>query len=84
MKRYRAEVLGKIPYGLSHNDVFASFNMMIRERVRVQSVTKRRLAGNMISLIVAFETDEDASAEIAYAASSVLGFSYDAMIKEMS
>lgn len=81
--RYRAEVLGKVPYGLTHNDVFASFDSVLRDRVQVQSVTKRRLAGGTISLIAVFETETNGSAEVMYAASSVYNFSFDVIVREL-
>jgi len=77
--RYRAEILGKVPYGLTHNDVFASINSMMRERPGTESVTKRRLAGNMVSIIVVFEDKDIHSAKriMQYVSTSVNGFSAD-------
>lgn len=79
MKRYRAEVLGAVPNGLTHNDVFASFMSMVKEYDSEARVTKRRLAGNMISLIVTFEADSEAEARaiVYYAKTGVLNFSAD-------
>lgn len=79
MKTYRAEILGQVPNGLTHNDVFATVNSMLRDRVPVQSITKRRLAGNMVSVVVVIQAPSATSAvsEIVYAANSVFNFSYD-------
>jgi len=85
MSRYRAEVLGRVPYGLTHNDVYASFLSMMREHDSEAVVTKRRLAGNTISLIVAFKSEdtESSSRAVNYAATGVTGFSFDLMIREV-
>lgn len=85
MNRYRAEVLGSVPRGLTHNEVFASFLSMMREVDSQALVTKRRLSGNMISLIVSFESEaaNKASAQVAYAAHGVTGFAFDIMIREI-
>lgn len=86
MKTYRAEILGRVPNGLTHNDVFATVNSVLRERVQVESVTKRRLAGGMVSIIAKFSgefsTAASASAEVMYAATSVSGFAADVMVRE--
>lgn len=84
-KVYRAEVLGHVPNGLTHNEVFASINSLLRDRVKVESVTKRRLAGGMVSVIAKFEAKDSttASAEVMYAARSLPGFSFDVMVREV-
>lgn len=65
MSTYRAEILGVVPNGLSHNDVFASVLSMMREHDSRSTVTKRRLAGNMISLIVRYRAvDHDSATRI--------------------
>lgn len=82
---FKAEIIGKVPYGLTHNDVHATILSVANERVRPQSVVKRRLAGNHVSVIVAFESEsrETARKEARYMASSVLGFSADVIIREV-
>lgn len=85
MNRYRVEVLGRVPYGLTHNDVFASFNSLMRERNKVQSCSGRSRK-DMVSLIVTFESEDKNSARFAaqYAASGVTGFSFDIVVRELS
>lgn len=80
MNRYRAEILGRVPNGLTHNDVFATVNMMLRGMGSpVHSVTKRRLAGNMISIVCVYDadTERNAAAKIMYAQFAVTNFSAD-------
>lgn len=79
MNKYRAEVLGRVPHGLTHNDVFASFQSMMRETDSKALVTKRRLAGNMVSLIVTFDSKDIVSARVALhkAKMGITGFSAD-------
>lgn len=81
MDTYRTEILGEVPYGLTHNEVFASFLSMMREHDSETMVTKRRLAGNRISLIVRFQSDDDFTATDAvwYAARGIPGFSFDVL-----
>lgn len=57
MNRYRAEILGTVPNGLTHNDVYASALSLLNEEATNVLVTKRRLSGNMISLIVTLDSD---------------------------
>lgn len=57
MNRYRVEIMGRVPNGLTHNDVHASVQSIMAESATVESVVKRRLAGNMISLIVTFQAE---------------------------
>lgn len=57
MNRYRAEILGTVPNGLTHNDVYASAVSLLNEHASNVLVTKRRLANNMISLIVTLDAD---------------------------
>lgn len=80
MSQYRVEILGAVPNGLTHNEVFATINSVIREDGRkVQSVTKRRLAGNHVSVQAIFEAESlDAATQVArYAQTSVFNFSAD-------
>lgn len=72
-------MLGKVPAGLTHNDVLATFGSVLADRVEVESVTKRRLKGGMISLVARFEDDNTfkAEADVRYAATSVYNFSFD-------
>lgn len=84
MNRYRVEYLGAVPNGLTHNEVFATIKSLLGERVKVQSVTKRRLAGNMVSVIAVFEARDSmqAQTEAVYAGRAVPNFSFDTMVKE--
>lgn len=77
--RFRVEFLGRVPNGLTHNDVFATINSMLRDSVQVESVSKRRLAGNMVSIVAVFEAPSATSAvaQANYVARSVTNFSYD-------
>ena len=83
MDKYRVEILGKVPHGLTHNDVFATVNSVLRERVQVESVTKRRLAGNMVSVIAVFESESmtQAAQQARYAGHAVSGFSFDTIMR---
>jgi len=77
---YRAEILGRVPKGLTHNDVYASILSMLNEDpMSVQSTSKRRLAGNMISVICVIDAADFGSARriITGAASGVSNFSFD-------
>ena len=82
--RFRAEILGRVPNGLTHNDVFATVNSVIREYHSTESVSKRRLSGNMVSIIAVFEAMGSAEAKQAavYAGNSVTNFSFDVMVRE--
>lgn len=87
MNRYRVELLGAVPNGTSHNEVFATVNSLLREHVGVESVTKRRLAGGtsgMVSIIAVFESDNSktAEAEAVYAGRAVPNFSFDVMVRK--
>lgn len=80
MNLYRAEIIGRVPYGLTHNEVFATINSVVREDERVvKSVTKHRLAGDHVSVQVIFEAEDlaDAARVARYAQSSVFNFSAD-------
>lgn len=79
MTTYRVEVLGRVPYGLTHNDVHASFLSMLQEHDTTATVVKRRLAGDMVSLIARFKSEDAFTAAKAarYAASGITGFSFD-------
>lgn len=79
MSTHRLEVLGRVPNGLTHNDVFASFLSLMKEADSEAVVTKRRLSGNIISLIVTFEAPSATSAvaQVNYAAHGITNFSYD-------
>lgn len=79
MTTYRVEVLGKVPYGLTHNDVFASFNSLMRDYANVKTLTKRRLKGDHVSLVVVFDAPSKTSAvsQVVYCANGVTNFSYD-------
>lgn len=79
MNVYRAEVLGRVPHGLTHNDVFASFQSLMQESDAKAVVTKRRLAGNFVSLIVTFDSKDIVSARVSLhkAKMGILGFSAD-------
>lgn len=85
MKRYRVEILGSVPNGLTHNDVFATFNSLMLDADAEALVTKRRLAGNIISLIVTFTAPSATSAvaQANYAARGVTNFSYDMLWREV-
>jgi len=78
-KMFRAEILGTVPNGLTENDVFAIVGSAMRESHKVQSVTKRRLSGGMVSIVVVFEAYDSvlAGASLQYARNSVGGFSAD-------
>lgn len=79
MNTYRAEVLGRVPHGLTHNDVYASFLSMVREADSEAVVSKRRLAGDMVSLIVSFKAEGviEARKTLHSATTGVTGFSAD-------
>lgn len=85
MDLYRVEILGKVPNGLTHNEVFATVNSLVRLKAFTQSVNKRRLAGNMVSIIAVFAADSSAEAgQIArYAGTSVTGFSFDTIVRKV-
>lgn len=76
---YRAEILGKVPYGLTWNDVYASVISMVGEKTILESSSKRRLAGGMVSVIVTYNAlnETEAKATVAYAARGVTNFSAD-------
>lgn len=86
MNRYRVEILGQVPNGLTHNDVFATVNSMLRDDYteRVESVTKRRLSGGFVSIVAVFEAADSTRAGVAarYAGQSVTGFSFDTMVRK--
>ena len=84
MSHFRAEVLGRVPNGLTHNDVFASFDSMMKEVDSQALTTKRRLSGNMISLIVSFESKDVNTASVAVidSARGISGFAFDVIIRE--
>jgi hypothetical protein len=80
MVLFKAEILGKVPNGLTHNDVHATILSVVNdESPRVQTVNKRRLSGNMVSVVCVFEAENmtEAMRIMRYAASSVTGFSAD-------
>jgi hypothetical protein len=91
VNRYRVEILGAVPSGTSHNEVHATVNSLLRERMKVQSVTKRRLAGGthkgsgMVSIIAVFEAEDakTAETEAVYAGRAVPNFSFDIMVREI-
>ena len=76
--------MGRIPYGLTYNEVFATIDSILRDRVPVESVTKRKLSGNMVSIIAVYEAPSATSAvsEANYAAHAVTNFSYDLVWRE--
>jgi hypothetical protein len=84
MNRYRVELLGKVPYGLTHNEVFATVNSVLRDYAPVESVTKRRLAGNMVSIIAVFEATSTTSATsmAVYSGNAVTNWSFDTMVRK--
>jgi len=84
MNRYRVEWLGRVPSGLTHNEVYATVNSMIRDYAHVESVTKRRLAGNMVSIIAVFEATSATSAasQAVYCGNAVTGWSFDTMVRK--
>ena len=80
MTMYRAEILGKVPYGLTHNDVYATILQMVNEGAdNVHSVVKRRLAGGLVSVVTVFESANSATATtvIRSAGTAVYQFSFD-------
>lgn len=79
MRHFRAEVLGSVPNGLTHNDVFSSFVSLLGERVEIEAATKRRLAGNMVSIIVTFKSEDliKARTALSKAKTGITGFSAD-------
>ena len=84
MKTYRVEILGRVPNGLSHNEVYATVNSLLRERVGVESVTKRRLSGGMVSIVAKIEADNatEAYRHGEYVGRAVTGFSFDTMVRK--
>ena len=78
-KFFRAEILGQTPNGLTENDVFAAINSAMRQSHGVQSCSKRRLSGGMVSVVVVFQAYDMmlAKASLNYARNSVPGFSAD-------
>lgn len=80
MVLFKIEILGKVPNGLTHNDVHATILSVMNEKSsRVQTVNKRRLAGDMVSVVCVFEAENmtDAVGIGRYAMTSVTGFSAD-------
>lgn len=77
---YRVEILGKVPAGLTWNEVHATILQVLDEySPRVQSVTKRRLTGNHVSVIAVYEAGSysDALTMMRIAGRSVYNFSFD-------
>lgn len=56
MNRYRVEILGQVPNGLTQNDVYASVRSLIGECADIESGSQRRLPGGMVSVVVTFKT----------------------------
>lgn len=79
MNRYRVEIMGHVPNGMTHNDIHASVLSLISETATVESIIKRRLAGGMVSLIVTFQAESVVKARtvVNRAMTGVLGFSAD-------
>lgn len=79
MKTYRAEILGRIPNGLTANDVYASVWQIVSESTTVESSSKRSLSGNHVSVIVTYQAnnDNEAKAVISRASTGVYNFSAD-------
>lgn len=77
---YRAEILGRVPMGLTWNEVHATIlQVLTDESPRVESVTKRRLAKGHVSVIAVFEASSypDALRMLNNAGRSVNSFSFD-------
>jgi hypothetical protein len=79
MNRYRAEILGRVPNGLTANDVYASAISLISEVTILESSSKRRLAGDMVSIVVTFYGLNviEARKTLNKVGTGILGFSCD-------
>lgn len=80
MAIFSGEILGRVPNGLTHNDVFATVKSMVEEYSGgIESISKRRLAGNMVSITVRFAAVNENQAKhiLNLAYHSVFNFSAD-------
>ena len=76
---FQAEILGRIPIGLSANDVAASVVSMMRENVMLIRWSKSQPLPGMVAVQLHFRAVDEDTAETAlrYAYTGVNGFSAD-------
>lgn len=76
---YRAEILGKVPAGLTWNDVYATILQVLTDETKVIGISKCRVPKGQVSVIATIEATDSAAALRMFreAGRSVYNFSFD-------